>query len=261
MLFRSVAEAIEQADAAVDGGGRRLDIDDADAKAGADAPAAAPTHKHGLPADARPRAEAPDVAALRPNAEATARRVVEPRLGEEGTPGVAPKRLTTLPPPVVLGVGAHEVTPPQMSTPMSQPAVDTSRPAEPIPMADQLVQALRVQWRDGGGEATVTLHPEFLGQVSISLRVEGGGMTAVVRAEESQVRDWIQANIGLLRDRLQEQGLTLHKFEVSDGYQAPNGQPRDERGNGRPVPRSARRQPRTTDTPQAFEVKIGRAHV
>jgi flagellar hook-length control protein FliK len=151
-------------------------------------------------------------------------------------------------------VAPHDTPTPRAAEAAALAPVETSRPAAELPMADQIVQALRVQWRDGRGEATVTLHPQFLGNVSISLRVEDGGMSAVVRADESQVREWIQSNIGLLRDRLQDQGLTLQKFEVSDGYQTPYEQPRDNRGNSRPSTRQSRRQSRTTDTDEVFEV-------
>lgn len=254
-MERLMADALGTSDVAVDGGGRRLDADGADAKTETPLGTVAPPVRnagegvgHG-PA----KIDTPDLGLARPSTEAPAHRPADARTGDQALGLVAAAKRSTAAPPSVVVTSPH-VSMSDTPVQISQPPVEVASPAEPLPMADQLVQALRVQWRDGGGEATVTLHPEFLGEVSISLRVEDGGMTAVVRAEQSEVRDWIQSNIGLLRDRLQEQGLTLHKFDVSDGYQTRDGQPRDDRGNGRPFAKPARRQARTIDTNTVFEV-------
>jgi flagellar hook-length control protein FliK len=98
-------------------------------------------------------------------------------------------------------------------------------------LSRQIVQGIRLQWRGGTGEARVTLKPEYLGEVTIALRVEQGGVTAHLNAETAQVRSWMVANEHLLREGLREQGLTLERLVVSD--KSPE---RDEGGRGRQQP-------------------------
>ena len=52
----------------------------------------------------------------------------------------------------------------------------------------QIVQSMRMQFRDGIGEAVLKLKPEHLGSVSISLRVENGGLKANVQADMPAVQ-------------------------------------------------------------------------
>jgi flagellar hook-length control protein FliK len=78
----------------------------------------------------------------------------------------------------------------------------------------QIVKAIRLQWRQGLGEARIRLEPEHLGEVQISMRVQGGAVTAVVQAENPTVQGWIEARHQELRSALSEQGLRLQRFEV-----------------------------------------------
>jgi flagellar hook-length control protein FliK len=88
--------------------------------------------------------------------------------------------------------------------------------SEPQSLENQIVRALRMQWRGGIGEARLTLHPKYLGAVAISLRVEQGGMTAIMHVEDPQVRAWIQGNEALLKHGLASHGLTLERLVVSE---------------------------------------------
>jgi flagellar hook-length control protein FliK len=86
----------------------------------------------------------------------------------------------------------------------------------------QLVQSLRVQFRDGIGEAVLKLKPEHLGSVQISLRVENGAIKATVQAEAPAVRQWLESQQDTLRTGLAEQGLRLERFVVEpDGERRP----------------------------------------
>jgi flagellar hook-length control protein FliK len=75
---------------------------------------------------------------------------------------------------------------------------------------------MRLQMRDGVGTAVVHLEPDYLGAVSISLRVENGMVTASLHAENPQVRAWMEANTPLLRESLAGQGLSLDRLLVTD---------------------------------------------
>jgi flagellar hook-length control protein FliK len=100
-------------------------------------------------------------------------------------------------------------------------AIDTAPMT--IPERDvvaQLVQSLRVQFRDGIGEAVVKLKPEHLGSVQISLRVENGALKATVQAEAPAVRQWLESQQDTLRTSLADHGLRLERFVVE-----PEGEP------------------------------------
>ena len=113
-------------------------------------------------------------------------------------------------------------------------AADTS--AATIPERDvaaQLVQSLRMQFRDGIGEAVVRLKPEHLGSVQVSLKIEHGAITATVQAEVASVRQWLESHQDTLRTGLAEHGLRLERFVVEpDGERQSardDAQPREER--------------------------------
>jgi hypothetical protein len=105
----------------------------------------------------------------------------------------------------------------------------------------QIVQAIRMQWTDGVGTARLTLQPEYLGEVTISLHVEQGGVTAHLNADSSEVRSWMSANEAVLRQGLSEHGLTLDRLIVSD-------EPAEFR-TGDDGRRQPQRQPQEDDTP------------
>ena len=119
-------------------------------------------------------------------------------------------------------------------------------------MAAQVVQAVRLQWRDGIGSARVTLDPEYLGEITVTLRVEGGMVTASVHAQNPDVRAWMEANQPLLRQGLSQQGLSLDQLSVSD--EPPLDVPaREER---RPPPRMPAKPSRRRTDPNTFEIFV-----
>jgi flagellar hook-length control protein FliK len=78
----------------------------------------------------------------------------------------------------------------------------------------QLVQSMRVQFRDGIGEAVVKLKPEHLGSVQVSLKIENGTVKATVQAEVAAVRQWLESQQETLKASLADQGLRLERFVV-----------------------------------------------
>jgi flagellar hook-length control protein FliK len=85
-------------------------------------------------------------------------------------------------------------------------------------VTSSIVQSMRLQMRDGVGTAVVHLEPDYLGAVSISLRVENGVVTASLHAENPQVRAWMETNAPLLRESLAGQGLSLDRLLVTDEH-------------------------------------------
>ncbi len=134
------------------------------------------------------------------------------------------------------------------------PTVTPSGPASPTPaagdveMARQVVRAISLAWRDEVGEARLHLTPEHLGEVTVSLRVERGVVSAVLQADTAAARDWIRQHESELRAGLEGQGLQLDSLVVTD-----EGGRRDRQ---EPQPRSRRPVPRRPGNGPTFEVNV-----
>ena len=145
----------------------------------------------------------------------------------------------TAPAPIVpTSIGLGSAAAPTVTTIEAQGLT----PATGEQVVQQLVSSMKLQWKNGVGEARLHLRPDALGQVSVSLRVESGAVTAVVRAESAQVQEWILQHQQTLRDQLEASGLTLGELVVEP----------DDRGQGdarEQATHQRRRQPprRTTD--------------
>jgi flagellar hook-length control protein FliK len=114
----------------------------------------------------------------------------------------------------------------------------------PESTVNQIVQAIRLQWANGTGEARITLEPEQFGDVTVSLRVEHGQVTARVEADTPVVREWLQSNQQTLRHGLAEQNLRLDRLEVAAPPESRDADRRDDarqRGGDQPPPRRQRR--------------------
>jgi hypothetical protein len=105
---------------------------------------------------------------------------------------------------------APEITPSSMSA-----AAPPLSPAVGEQVMQQVVQSLKMQWKDGIGEAKLHLRPDALGAVTVTLRVEAGAVTAVVRAESAQVQEWVLQHQHTLRQQMEAAGLHLDELVVS----------------------------------------------
>jgi flagellar hook-length control protein FliK len=124
--------------------------------------------------------------------------------------------------------------------------------------ADQIIQAIRLQWARGGGEAQIRLEPEHFGDLTISLRVDQGQVVARLQADTPIIREWLQANHHLLRQSLAEHNLTLARLEVSEPHNnetrngtSRNGGQEQESREGKPA-----RRPQTDEGDEVFEVMV-----
>ena len=109
-------------------------------------------------------------------------------------------------------------------------------------ITQSIVQTMRMQWSSGSGSAVVSLRPDYLGEVTIALHVNGGAVEATLHAANSDVRAWLQANEASLRQGLAAQGLTLERFHVSDEVAAKRDAAQQD-GRRRP-PQQAEPEPR-----------------
>ena len=108
----------------------------------------------------------------------------------------------------------------------------------------QIVQAMKLQWGPGAGDARIRLQPHYLGDLTISLRVEQGRVTAELAASTPEVRQWIESNEALLRQGLAQHDLKLERLVVTEEEPASSSerehQPRDA-GSRQPPKRQSRR--------------------
>ena len=86
-------------------------------------------------------------------------------------------------------------------------------------VADQIVRAIRIQVRDGIGEARLRLQPDHMGEVYIELKVDRDRVTAVLQVERPEVRAQIEGQGQTLRAGLAAQGLHLEELTVRDESQ------------------------------------------
>jgi flagellar hook-length control protein FliK len=133
----------------------------------------------------------------------------------------------------------------------SAPMAPEARPEDTAP---QIVQAIRLAWSRGAGEAHIRLDPAQFGELSVSMRVENGQVVARLQAESPAVREWLQANRQLLQDSLAAQDLRLDRFDVTPpGEEFRDAADREERRQYEAAAGKPRR-PRRTETGAGFEV-------
>jgi flagellar hook-length control protein FliK len=77
-------------------------------------------------------------------------------------------------------------------------------------ISERLQHAIRV----GAHEMRITLRPEALGEVRMSIRVEGDVVLARMQVENSRVKEVIENNLKLLKDALEKQNLHVGGFSV-----------------------------------------------
>ena len=97
-------------------------------------------------------------------------------------------------------------------------------------------------------EIKIQLKPEFLGKVSLEISIEKGVVKAEIVAENQQVKQLIEANLGNLRQTLINQGLKVNQLVVSLGGQSQFGQTKEQ---GQNTGRGNRKQ---QNTESLFEV-------
>lgn len=134
---------------------------------------------------------------------------------------------------------------------VEQRSIDTDLP-------EQIVQSIRVQALDLGGEARVRLRPEYLGEVVVSVKVDGGAVTATLQADTAAVRRWIQTHEVSLRMGLAEHGLHLDRLIVSEPAKS-ESEPEERRRQSpqeQPAEQQSRRSPRHEEEAGTFEVVV-----
>lgn len=142
------------------------------------------------------------------------------------------------------GSGAHQLAPALKLASVSFANALANTPATetlPSETGHQIVQSLRLQWAQGGGDALIKLDPQHFGELRIALKVERGQVSARLEAEAPVVREWLQTNQAALKGALAEQNLTLERLEVTAPRESRDA---DRRQAGRDDQSGARQQQR-----------------
>jgi flagellar hook-length control protein FliK len=84
------------------------------------------------------------------------------------------------------------------------------------PAAEALVESMRWQRSVGGGTMQVRLRPEHFGDVTVTVQVHQGQVSATLAAESPAAVEYLQREADTLRDMLHERGLVLARFEIRD---------------------------------------------
>lgn len=155
--------------------------------------------------------------------------------------------------PPVVELPAFRDRGPVVATPLAMPELDAATGES---VHTQIVKSIRMQWTGGLGEARVTLKPEYLGEVTASIKVEQGVVTATLQADTPEVRRWMESHTATLRDALVDHGLKLDRLTVGEpDRQAAQG---DRQSKSRQQPRQQAPRPRArrdaSETDPPFEV-------
>jgi flagellar hook-length control protein FliK len=91
---------------------------------------------------------------------------------------------------------------------------DPVAPSRPGDLVYQLAEKIQVQIRDGKGEIRIQLKPENLGSLEIRATSTANGVVARIAAESSSVKSYLENNLHILQQTLQDQGLKVDRLQI-----------------------------------------------
>jgi len=92
---------------------------------------------------------------------------------------------------------------------------DAKIPAEAKEIISQVIENAKVILTPDKSEMVMDLKPDSLGKISLKVVTENGIVMAKFVAENQQVRQVLEANMQLLKDSLERQGMNVQGFSVS----------------------------------------------
>jgi len=87
----------------------------------------------------------------------------------------------------------------------------------------QISEKLNNAVRSGANEVRLILRPEALGEVRMSIRIQGDVVFARMRVESKQVKAVVESNLQSLKDSLNRQNLEFGAIDVEVGAQSEGG--------------------------------------
>lgn len=79
---------------------------------------------------------------------------------------------------------------------------------------NQIVRKAELMVKSNNSQMKIELYPEFLGKLTIKVMVEEGAVTAKFITDNHQVKQMLEANLGMLRQSLESQGMRVERAEV-----------------------------------------------
>lgn len=79
---------------------------------------------------------------------------------------------------------------------------------------NQIVRKAELLLKLNSSQMKIELHPEFLGKLTIKVMVEEGAVTARFITDNHQVKQMLEANLGILRQTLESHGMKVERAEV-----------------------------------------------
>ncbi|MEY4119165.1 MAG: hypothetical protein RLZZ116_2493 [Planctomycetota bacterium] len=101
----------------------------------------------------------------------------------------------------------------------ASPAPDLALPteADAHPSVQLAAKGIAILGNQRGGAITMRLEPPALGQLRIELQIQQGAVVADFTAATPEARVLLEANLGMLRERLESQGLSVERISVHGG--------------------------------------------
>lgn len=115
------------------------------------------------------------------------------------------------------------LTTPAFSLSKNQQAAETQPAAAHVKMSSEqfesdfpamLVKQASLTERGGLSEMRVTLMPEGLGEIHVRVQGDGGLVSLQIAADSQHARSLLDANLGILKQHLEAQGMQLNRVEV-----------------------------------------------
>jgi len=79
---------------------------------------------------------------------------------------------------------------------------------------NQIVRKAELMVKSNNSQMKIELYPEFLGKLTIKVMVEEGAVTARFITDNHQVKQMLEANLSMLRQTLESQGMRVERAEV-----------------------------------------------
>jgi flagellar hook-length control protein FliK len=93
-------------------------------------------------------------------------------------------------------------------------AAETAAPLQNRELLFELAERIQVQLREGKGEIRIQLKPDSLGSLEIRAESTTSGVVASIAAESAQVKTYLENNLHLLQQNLQDQGLKVDRIQI-----------------------------------------------
>jgi flagellar hook-length control protein FliK len=94
-------------------------------------------------------------------------------------------------------------------------STETISTTQPKDFTLQVAERIQFQVREGKGEIRIQLQPESLGRMEISAETGGNGVIARITTESNSVKSYLENNVHILQQALQDQGLKVDHISIS----------------------------------------------